>query len=323
MQKEEQMTAARIPLAKIDEAQITIVMDNSIDVLMQSTETVRRFAPGANWHPSPLPIAEHGFSALIQVKSGEKSGTVLLDTGGSEGGVAHNLNILGIDAKQIEAIVMSHGHFDHAMGLPSVIERIGRPGLKIVLHPDAFLERKAILPNGSEVGLSVLQASELRRKNVDIVETKDPSLLLDNMMLVSGEIARTTDFEKGFPIHHAKLDGVWQSDPLIKDDQCVILNIREKGLVIITGCGHAGIINTIRYAQNLIGISDIYAVVGGFHLTGGLFEKIIPDTVQELQRINPRYVLPNHCTGWSALNKIAQGLPHAFIASSVGTTLVL
>ncbi len=101
------------------------------------------------------------------------------------------------------------------------------------------------------------------------------------------------------------------------------MNIRGKGLVILTGCGHAGIINIIRYAQQLTGVDQVYAVVGGFHLTGGLFEPIIPATVAALQAIGPRYVMPGHCTGWAAMHQIANAMPEAFIPNSVGTTLVL
>ena len=107
------------------------------------------------------------------------------------------------------------------------------------------------------------------------------------------------------------------------DDQCAIMHVRGKGLVIVTGCGHAGIINSIRYAQTLTGVDKIYAVVGGFHLTGGLFEPIIPATTAALQKINPRYVMPGHCTGWSAIHQIAHTMPEAFIPNSVGTTLIL
>jgi 7,8-dihydropterin-6-yl-methyl-4-(beta-D-ribofuranosyl)aminobenzene 5'-phosphate synthase len=148
-------------------------------------------------------------------------------------------------------------------------------------------------------------------------------MLVDGMVLVSGEVARTTPFETGFAIHQAKRQGDWEPDPLIMDDQCAIVRVRDKGLVIVSGCGHAGIINTIRNAQALTGIDAVYAVIGGFHLTGQLFASRIPATVAALQDIAPRYVMPGHCTGWAATHQIARALPQAFIANSVGTTLLL
>jgi 7,8-dihydropterin-6-yl-methyl-4-(beta-D-ribofuranosyl)aminobenzene 5'-phosphate synthase len=107
------------------------------------------------------------------------------------------------------------------------------------------------------------------------------------------------------------------------DDQCLIINVRDKGLVIITGCGHSGIINTIVHAQALTGIQSVYAVIGGFHLSGELFEPTIPATIAALQEIEPNYIMPGHCTGWLAIHEIARAMPEAFIPNSVGTTLML
>ena len=191
----------------------------------------------------------------------------------------------------------------------------------MILHPDAYLERKLVLPDGTDVNLPAPRFKDLRRENIEIIDQPGPSMLIDNMILVSGEVSRTTSFEKGFPIHYAKRSGQWIPDPLILDDQCAILNVKDKGLLIITGCGHAGIINIIRHAQNLTGIDKIHAVIGGFHLSGKLFEAIIPDTVSSLKEIAPDYVMPGHCTGWIAQHKIAREMPDAFIPNSVGTTL--
>lgn len=310
-------------LREVDEAQITLVMDNSVDLLMASTEVARRFSRGPNPFDRPQPIAEHGFSALIRVRQGSKGATVLLDAGVSRKGILHNLDALEINGADIQAIILSHGHPDHTLGLPGLIDRIGPRQIPLVLHPDAYLERKLIPPKGTETNIPSLRKKDLRRNHLDIIEETGPSVLADGMVLVSGEVARTTDFEKGFSIHYANRHGIWEPDPLILDDQCAIMDVRGKGLIIVTGCGHAGIINTIRYAQNLTGVDKVYAVVGGFHLTGGLFEPIIPATTAALQEINPRYVMPGHCTGWSATHQIARAMPEAFIPNSVGTTLIL
>lgn len=101
------------------------------------------------------------------------------------------------------------------------------------------------------------------------------------------------------------------------------MNVRGKGLVVVTGCGHSGIINILRHARALTGVARIYAVVGGFHLTGAALAPNIAPTVAALQQLQPRYLMPGHCTGWAAMHQIARALPEAFIANSVGTTLVL
>ena len=312
-----------IPLPEVDELCLSIVMDNAIDVLMAGTEVARRLPLRADAFARPAPRAEHGFSALLDVRRGEARGRVLFDTGVSRDGILHNADLMEIDLRDIRAIVLSHGHADHTLGLAGLLGRLGPRGLPLVLHPEAYLERKIVLPTGVEVQIPPPRRADLRRAGVEVIEEVGPSLLVDDMVLVSGEVRRTTPFETGFPIHWARRDGTWGPDPLIRDDQCAIVNLRGKGLVLVTGCGHAGIVNTVRQAQALTGVQRVHAVVGGFHLTGGLFERIIPDTVAALQAIGPRYLVPGHCTGWPAALQLARAMPEAYLPNSVGTTYIL
>jgi 7,8-dihydropterin-6-yl-methyl-4-(beta-D-ribofuranosyl)aminobenzene 5'-phosphate synthase len=314
---------APLKLQAVDAATITLVMDNAVDILVPGTPVVHRFPLGPNPFERPLPIAEHGFSALIEVRRGERTGVVLFDTGVSRSGILYNLDALEVDLGRIQAIVLSHGHADHVMGLPGLLGRLGPRGLPLVLHPDAYLERRLFFPDGGALNLPPPKKSDLQQEGIELIEEVGPSMLLDEMVLISGEVARTTPFESGFPIHQAKRERGWEPDPLIMDDQCAILNVRDRGLVVVTGCGHAGIINVLRHAQALTGIHQIYAVVGGFHLSGALFEPRIPATVEALRSLAPRYILPGHCTGWVATHQLARVLPEAFIANSVGTSLLL
>jgi len=154
----------------------------------------------------------------------------------------------------------------------------------------------------------------------DVVEQHQPSFLLDGAVLVTGEVDRTTDFERGFLVHQAYRDGAWVPDPLILDDQALIVDVAGKGLVILTGCGHAGIVNICRYAQRLTGRNRLHAVLGGFHLNGPLFKPLIPPTLDALEQLAPDVIVPAHCTGWRAMHAIAGRLPQQFIQNSVGTT---
>lgn len=312
-----------IGLEPVDEARVTILVDNTIDLLMTGNEVVHRFQSAGDPATEPLPVAEHGFAALITVRKGDNHHTILLDTGAGSFGIVHNMDVLRVNPSDIETIVLSHGHFDHTLGLPAVLKRIGRPDIEIVVHPDAFLNRKVVMPTGAEINLTPDCMGGLRDSDVRITETAGTTLIAHDMVLVSGEIPRTNEFEKGFPVHYAQRGADWMPDPLIMDDQCVILNVRGKGLTVITGCSHAGIINTIRYAQELTGIGKIGAVIGGLHLTGGLFEQIIPATVEQLKSISPSYIVAGHCTGWSAMRRIAEAMPQSFVPSNVGTTVVL
>ena len=162
--------------------------------------------------------------------------------------------------------------------------------------------------------------TKLSEAGYDISERNGVSLIVDSSLLVTGEIPRTNDFEKGSPIYFAEVDGKLEPAPLIQDDQALVLSLRDKGLVVITGCAHAGLINTLTYAKELTGEDRIYAVIGGMHLTGGLFERIIPRTIEELKRLEPRYMIPCHCTGVRAMNEIMNQMPEAFIQNSVGTS---
>lgn len=316
------MARETIALPAVDELRLTIVMDNTIDVLMTDTEVAKRVRLGPFPFERLRPFAEHGVSMLLSVRHGQRQGSVLFDTGASREGILHNLDALEIQPNQVNAVVLSHGHADHSIGLTALLDRFGERRLPVVLHPEAYLERKLIFPDGRESNVPPPKKADLRRENIEVIEEVGPSFLVEQMVLVSGEIARTSDFETGFPIHHAKREGVWQPDPLILDDQCVIVNVRDRGLVVATGCGHAGIINTIRNAQAITGIDKVYAVIGGFHLTGGIFEQRIPATVEALKEIGPRYLVPGHCTGWSATHQIAAAMPEAFVPNSVGTTYV-
>jgi len=306
----------------VDSATISIIVDNNIDLLAESTDVAIRCPMDPKPFAKAFNIAEHGFSALIRVKSGEKEAQVLFDAGISSQGILHNLDVQEIDLKDVQAIVLSHGHADHAMGLTGVVDRLGSNNMPLILHPDAFLERKLVLPSGDEIQVPAPNVADFGRENIQVVEEVGPSMLVDDMILVSGEVDRTTEFETGFPVHYSKRHDHWESDPMILDDQCALINVKDKGLIIITGCGHSGIINIIRYAQKLTGVQEIYAVIGGFHLTGGVFDKIIPETVAALKEIGPRYVMPGHCTGWTALHEIANALPDAYIPNGVGTTLL-
>jgi len=312
-------------LRTVDRLEITILMDNSIDVFLPDTEEVRRTRLPSDlpWGERKALLAEHGYSALVSVHAADHSATLLFDAGVSTHGLIHNMDVMAVRPQELHSIVLSHGHVDHTQGLMGMIKRVGKQRMPVLLHPDAFLNRKVIFPDKSELHTPAPNRRLLEQENVEFIEERGPSYLIEGMVLVTGQIHRSTDFEKGFPIHYSEINGTWQSDPLIHDDQALVVNVRDKGLVVLTGCGHAGAINSIRYAQKLSGIDTVYALLGGLHLTGGIFEAIIPRTVKELKAIGPRLMIPGHCTGWKATHEFAREFPNEFIQPSVGTRLVV
>src|SRR5207248_1388537 len=168
------MLPSALPLPEVDEVNVTLVMDNSIDILMAGSAVARRFPLRKDLFARRQPMAEHGFSALIQARRDQATGTVLFDTGVTRTGLLHNLDALEIETRDIQAIILSHGHADHAMGLPGLVERLGTRGLPLVLHPDAYLERRLVLPNGTEISLPAPRVADFRRENIEIIEAVGP-----------------------------------------------------------------------------------------------------------------------------------------------------
>jgi len=153
-----------------------------------------------------------------------------------------------------------------------------------------------------------------------IIEGRKPSYLLDGMLLVTGEVDRTVPFEQGLPNHEAYVSGEWEPDPLIHDDQALVLHVAGKGLVILTGCGHAGVVNIVRYARRLTGVDQVYAVLGGFHLRAG---PVVAETVTALAALSPALLVPSHCTSWTAQQALAATMPDATRPNTVGTRFEL
>ena len=175
------------------------------------------------------------------------------------------------------------------------------------------------MPGRDPLELPSTSRSALAGAGFDVVEQRQPSFLLDGSLLVTGEVDRTTEFEVGFPGHEAHRDGRWQPDPLILDDQALVANLRGRGFVVITGCGHSGIVNILRYVRRLTGEQRLHAVIGGFHLSGPKFEPVIAPTCDALAELAPDYLVPSHCTGWRAIHAMAARFGDAFIQNSVGT----
>ncbi|HEY7068082.1 MAG TPA: MBL fold metallo-hydrolase [Chloroflexota bacterium] len=314
---------AEVELAAVDRVDVLSLMDNSVDVLMAGTAVAHRAQRAKNQFERPQLRAEHGVSMLVSAERGGRREQFLFDTGTTPDGVLHNLTALELDLKDIRALVLSHGHTDHTMGIQGMLDRHARWRLPILVHPDAFRQRKQVFADGHEVDLIPPSRHDLEREGIDLVIERGPSFVLENAVLITGQIERTTDFEKGMPSQQALIDGQWQPDPWIHDDQAVVMHLRGKGLVILTGCGHAGVINTVRHARRLTGIEQIHAVIGGFHLTGAVFEPLIAPTVAALTEVAPAVLVPQHCTGWKAHLALARALPAAYCPNSVGTRLEL
>jgi 7,8-dihydropterin-6-yl-methyl-4-(beta-D-ribofuranosyl)aminobenzene 5'-phosphate synthase len=319
-------TRRHFEISEVDRLEVISLVDNSVDFLStierkeaQSFRQWTRKRHGQEWARThtQLPLAEHGFSMLIRVLCGRKSVSILFDTGISANGVVENTKRMGLELNEVEYVVLSHGHYDHFGGLVSALKTINKANLPLIVHEDMFKTRGSTNSDGTIRTYPEFPTRE-QLSSTQSINTKQPYLIADGMILVTGEIPRETSFEKGFLQHKALINGSWQPDHLIFDDRAVVFNVRGKGLVVISGCAHAGIINTTAYAQRISGIVNIYAVMGGFHLSGKENERRIKPTVREMKRISPRLIAPSHCTGWRGMCTIAKALPEAFVCNSVG-----
>ena len=328
----------RIELEPVDRVEITILMDNVTDPLLVDQHAVARInwpkallgaLPTASARVSPASgvpdalTAEPGFSALVRIQKGDRTRTLLFDTGVSPNGMVENMRRLAIDPADAEVIVLSHGHWDHVTGIEGLVRVLGRGGLPVMIHPEFWNRRRIHFPGLPAAEFPATSRGALQEMGFTIVEERRPSFLLDGALLITGEVDRTTPFETGFLGHEALRDDEWQPDPLILDDQALVVSLGDRGLVVLSGCGHSGIVNTVRYARRLTGQEKVAAIVGGFHLSGPMFEPIIGPTVDALAEMSPSMIVPAHCTGWKACYQMAARFPDAFVMSTVGSTITL
>ena len=288
----------RIPLEPVDAVTVTTLVDNVTDILLVDEGPARRPEIGSGPRvPASVLIdgeafdalrAEHGFAALVTVTVAGRQHRVLFDTGISPDGLVENMRRLELPPHDVEVIVLSHGHFDHVGGMEGLARVLRPANLPVVIHPDAWSRRRFALPGRDPVLIASPSRGALEGVGFEIVERCQPSFLLDGSLLVTGEVDRTTDFEHGLARSHQALrDGEWRPDQLVLDDQALVMELKGRGLVVITGCRHAGVINTLRYVQKLTGRDRVHAVIGGFHLSGPRFEPLIGATCDAFAKSRP------------------------------------
>lgn len=259
-------------------------------------------------------FAEWGLSILIETDET----TILLDTGKTFT-ATHNADALGIDLSKIDRIVLSHGHYDHTGGLRQVLERM-RKKVEIIAHPDIW-GAKYGRRQGEEdryIGIPFNQQG-LESLGASFNLTTKPTKITKNIM-TTGEIPMVTEFEEIDSILFIKEDSGWQPDK-VRDDQAVIINT-EHGLVIVLGCAHRGIINTIYHAQQLTGVKTVHTVLGGAHLVSASEERLWL-TIAALKELSVQKLGLSHCTGLPAISVLAQEFGDSFFFNIAGASLSL
>jgi 7,8-dihydropterin-6-yl-methyl-4-(beta-D-ribofuranosyl)aminobenzene 5'-phosphate synthase len=275
---------------------------------------VERVVPGRLKKPL---VASHGLAFWITLKQNGRESRILLDAANSPLPLLNNVEALEHDLGQVDALVLSHGHPDHYGGLVEILKR--RPKLPVYLHQDCFYPKLLITPRG-RIGPWKVVREELVSNGAELHENRGPALVLGQALL-TGTVEAVTDYEKGLPGAKRVVEGAEENDPFT-DEQPLVMHVKGRGLVVVGGCSHPGIINMVKFARKLTGVDRVVAVVGGFHLTAG-GDELIQKTIAGLEDLNPEMVLAGHCTGFRALTRLALAMPDNFMVSCVGTRIII
>ena len=301
-------------MLQVDSVTVSVVVDNTTDMLSSrpahvTSELRVLIAAGMRELTGEgLCSAHHGLSLLISARTGTEERTVLFDAGPDPYALERNGSRMGVDFGRIEAVVLSHGHFDHSQGLLKAIELVresrGRLPLPLHLHPRVFVRRAIRLPGGELIPLQAVPSPEaLTEGGYRLVESDQQQEIVDGAFFLSGEVPRGS-FERGMANQvHLTPAGHWEPDPLVVDERFMVVHIRGKGLAIFTGCSHAGIVNICRHTRELFPGAPLYALVGGLHLVYPN-EDLIDATIDALKPFDIRVIVPGHCTGWRAVHAL-------------------
>lgn len=311
-----------------DRLEILVLVDNVTDNLSLVPAYVENELPRLwrrglrQWSGRCMCCAAHGLSCAITAWRGDHARTLLFDTGPDEAVFERNVERLGFDLGQVGALVLSHGHWDHAGAMLRALEMIqlrnGGRELPTYMHPGMYGTRAMRAPDGSMRPFAdVPSPAQLAQQGARVIHATEPQLLLDDLFYLSGEIPRLTPFETGMQGQFRRTEDGWEPDPLLMDERYLAVAVKDRGCIVFSACSHAGVVNVMRDARARLAPLTPYGVLGGFHLSGGN-ENIIPDTVAALREFDLQLIAAAHCTGWRAVTALANAFGDAVAPSAVG-----
>lgn len=288
----------KFEILDVDELRIRVLVENSIQL------GDRRYR------------ALHGLSMLVQTRCQDQWSNVLLDVGSDPDVLFGNMEAMGLSPSSVDCIVLSHNHWDHTTGLPEVIRKIGKPGLSVVTHPASARVTFRHLPHISggivrDVGLAEIEAA-----GGSLLAFKEPVEVAPGLF-TTGYVERVTGEPTGIAANVLEPDGTWHEDD-IADDMSLVARVKGLGLVIMTGCAHAGVVNILRHCLRIAGETKVHAIIGGFHLVAA-DEKRVAWTISEFGKIQPDLIASGHCTGFDAEAAFRQAFGKKYTHMTVGT----
>jgi 7,8-dihydropterin-6-yl-methyl-4-(beta-D-ribofuranosyl)aminobenzene 5'-phosphate synthase len=302
-------------LDSVDRVEVHVIIDNATDSLSTvyaDAESEFAYLAGHGMMElagDALCCACHGFSLLITTHRADRRDTVLFDSGPEAYAFERNCTRLGLNLGVVDAVMLSHGHWDHGGGMLTALDMI-RAGdvdrrVPYYAHPDMFRSRGRRLPDGRMMPQQdVPDPALLAAHGAEVVATREPYASLDGAFHLSGEIPRVTPFEHGLAAHFQRDEaGEWRADPWLIDERFLTVNVGGKGLVVFTACSHAGVINVLAHARALFPAMPIHAVMGGFHLAGPN-EPLVSQTVEAMKEFDLCVIAAGHCTGWRAVTAL-------------------
>jgi 7,8-dihydropterin-6-yl-methyl-4-(beta-D-ribofuranosyl)aminobenzene 5'-phosphate synthase len=314
--KETVMNETDDRIIEVDKVTVWVITDNYYDALRPDTDIATRYrvVPGKSIH------AEHGLAYYIETFMNGQISACMFDYGLDPAGVLNNLELLELDLRKVKAFGLSHGHFDHWMSALTVLkankDRIDR-GAPFYVGEEVFVRRYSVPPgNADMLDLGQLQKADIEGLGLRVMEVREPVEIIPGGYL-TGNIERITEYEKVPPnLLIRRGDKPEQDD--FHGEQALFFHVLGRGLVVVSGCAHTGIVNTVRHAQRVSGIEKIHAVLGGFHLTNAEPE-VIRRTVADIKALKPDYVIPTHCTGFEAVVAFGREMPDEFNLNTAGT----
>jgi 7,8-dihydropterin-6-yl-methyl-4-(beta-D-ribofuranosyl)aminobenzene 5'-phosphate synthase len=310
------MAQATRGVTEVDKLTVWVVTDNYYDLNRPDAKIAKRYRSG----PDKSIHAEHGLSFYVETVVNGKKSTCMYDYGLYPVGVINNIELLGLDIGKTNAFSLSHGHYDHFMGLVSILKqnqsRIAG-GTPFYVGEEAFARRYKLNPGSTEPAfIGQLKKEDIEALGLKVVEVKTPIEIVPGAYF-TGNIERVTAYEKA-PANLKIKRGEKIETDTFPGEQGLFFSIKGKGLVVLSGCAHAGIVNTVKQAQKVAGIDKIHAVMGGYHLINAKPE-IIQNTVADIKAMKPDYILPTHCTGFEAVVAFSREMPKEFIINTAGT----